>query len=62
MAKQKITEGVLPSAVYQDVGFRDYSTFYRAFLKMEKISPKEWNKKAAIQSGNFSFQYDSRNH
>ena len=41
-AKQKITEGVLPSAVYQDVGFRDYSTFYRAFLKMEKISPKEF--------------------
>lgn len=40
MAKQKITEGMLPSAVYQDVGFRDYSTFYRAFLKMEKISPK----------------------
>jgi len=33
---------VLPSAVYQDVGFRDYSTFYRAFLKMEKISPKEF--------------------
>ena len=42
MAKQKITEGMLPSAVYQDVGFRDYSTFYRAFLKMEKISPKEF--------------------
>ena len=53
---------MLPSVVYQDVGFRDYSTFYRAFLKMEKISPKEWNKKAAMQSGNFSFQYDSRNH
>ena len=42
MAKQKITEGMLPSVVYQDVGFRDYSTFYRAFLKMEKISPKEF--------------------
>ena len=42
IAKQKITEGMLPSAVYQDVGFRDYSTFYRAFLKMEKISPKEF--------------------
>ena len=42
IAKQKITEGMLPSVVYQDVGFRDYSTFYRAFLKMEKISPKEF--------------------
>ena len=26
----------------QSLGFRDYSTFYRAFLKMEKISPKEF--------------------
>ena len=42
MAKQKITEGCAPSAVYLEVGFKDYSTFYRAFLKMEKISPKEF--------------------
>lgn len=42
IAKQKITEGTAPSAVYYEVGFKDYSTFYRAFLKMEQISPKEF--------------------
>ncbi len=40
MAKQKMTEGSSPSSVYYEVGFKDYSTFYRAFQKMEQISPK----------------------
>ena len=30
------------SFLFLEVGFKDYSTFYRAFLKMEKISPKEF--------------------
>ena len=41
---------------YTRIKFPAYDVFH------QKISPKEWNKKAAIQSGNFSFQYDSRNH
>lgn len=44
MAKQKMTEGVSPSAIFHEVGFKDYSTFYRAFQKMEQISPKEFAK------------------
>lgn len=43
MAKQKIMEGVLPSEVYYQVGFNDYSTFYRCFEKTEGISPKEFS-------------------
>lgn len=42
MAKQKITEGISPSAVYYEVGFQEYSTFYRAFKKMEQITPAEF--------------------
>lgn len=44
MAKQKMAEGKAPSAIYHEVGFKDYSTFYRAFQKMEKNSPKEFAK------------------
>lgn len=40
VAKQKMTEGVSPSSVCFEVGFKDYSTFYRTFQKMEQISPK----------------------
>lgn len=43
LAKQKMMEGVLPSKVYLETGFSDYSTFYRAFLKSENISPKEFH-------------------
>ena len=42
MAKQKITSGALPSKVYLETGFSDYSTFYRAFLKTENMSPKDF--------------------
>lgn len=42
IAKQKITEGELLSTLYLDVGFADYSTFYRAFKSVEHISPKEF--------------------
>lgn len=44
IAKQKMTEGLSPSAIYNEIGFTDYSTFYRAFLKMEQISPKDFAK------------------
>ena len=42
MAKQKITSGALPSKVYLETGFSVYSTFYRAFLKTENMSPKDF--------------------
>ena len=42
MAKQKITSGALPSKVYLETGFSDYSTFYRASLKSENMSPKDF--------------------
>lgn len=40
--KAKITSGALPSKVYLETGFSDYSTFYRAFLKTENMSPKDF--------------------
>ncbi len=42
IAKQKIAEGISPSAVYYEVGYLDYSSFYRAFHKMEGVTPKEF--------------------
>lgn len=45
IAKQKISEGALPSEIYYQVGFNDYSTFYRAFEKLEGISPSTFYKK-----------------
>ena len=41
-AKLLIEEGVLPSKVYWDVGFSNYSTFFRAFKKTEHISPEQF--------------------
>ncbi len=41
-AKLLIEEGAYPSKVYLDVGFSDYSTFYRAFKKLEQISPEQF--------------------
>ena len=36
--------GDLPSKVWQDCGFHDYSGFYRAFTKLYGLSPKEYLK------------------
>ena len=41
-SKLLIKEGALPTKVYMDVGFSDYSTFYRAFKKSENISPEKF--------------------
>ena len=40
VAKQFMLEGTLPTKVYDLVGFKDYSTFYRSFERLEGITPK----------------------
>lgn len=43
-AKALIQEGALLETVGQDVGFADYSTFYRAFKKEYGISPRQYRR------------------
>ena len=40
IAKQLMTDGVLPGDVYAECGFRDYTNFYRAFKAEYGISPR----------------------
>ncbi|MBR2048185.1 MAG: helix-turn-helix domain-containing protein [Oscillospiraceae bacterium] len=42
MAKQMLSEGISSSEAYQQCGFGDYSSFYRAFRAEYGISPKEY--------------------
>ncbi len=42
VAKQELSHGVSPSEVFLLSGFKDYSTFYRAFLKSEGVTPKDF--------------------
>ena len=44
VAKQEMANGIPPSQVYLLIGFKDYSTFYRTFQKLEGMSPKEFYK------------------
>lgn len=48
-AKALITEGVALEIVGHQVGFSDYSTFYRAFKQEYGISPRQYRK---LQEGN----------
>lgn len=41
LAKEMIDAGTQPSDVYQQCGFRDYTTFFRSFKQHFGISPKE---------------------
>lgn len=44
LAKEAIQKGVQPTDLYLQCGFRDYTTFYRAFKQQFSQSPKEaWN-------------------
>lgn len=43
-AKALIQQGTLLETVGQDVGFADYSTFYRAFRKEYGISPRQYRR------------------
>ena len=40
-AQQLITQGGKPTDIYTQCGFRDYSTFYRAYLKYHGHSPNK---------------------
>ncbi len=48
MAKNLIMEGRKATAIYNDCGFNDYSTFYRAFTRCTGVTPEEFKK---IQEG-----------
>lgn len=41
-AKQKMSEGISTTAVCQQCGFGDYSSFYRAFKSAYQVSPREF--------------------
>ena len=41
-AKLLIKQGAYPTKIYPEVGFSDYSSFYRAFKKLEQISPEQF--------------------
>lgn len=41
-AKELISSGMTPGAVYQNCGFGDYANFYRAFKAEYGISPREY--------------------
>lgn len=42
LAKSLISKGVPITSVCYDVGFNDYSCFYKAFMKLESKSPKSF--------------------
>ena len=46
-AKELITSGMTPGAVYRHCGFGDYANFYRAFKAEYGISPREYADQAA---------------
>ena len=46
-AKELITSGMTPGAVYRHCGFGDYTNFYRAFKAEYGISPREYADQAA---------------
>lgn len=53
VAKQLMSEGVSTTAVCQQCGFGDYSSFYRAFKAAYQISPREFSarlKKSALDN------------
>lgn len=54
-AKQLMSDGLIPSAVYTKCGFADYANFYRAFKAEYGITPKEFKEYAdssKLKSGN----------
>lgn len=44
LAKQIMQVGGTPTEVFHRCGFKDYSNFYRTFLKYENMTPKEFMK------------------
>lgn len=46
-AKRLISEGKQPTKIYAEVGFKDYSTFYKAYVNYFGYSPSKENDKNA---------------
>ena len=44
IAKALLAEGKNVSEVYGSVGFNDYSSFLKAFVKLVGVSPKKYSK------------------
>ena len=44
-AKNFISNGMHPTKVYFECGFKDYSSFYRAYIKKYGTSPSEMSRK-----------------
>ena len=42
LAKGLLNQGLRPSVIYTQCGFRDYATFYRAFVGEYGLSPREY--------------------
>lgn len=57
-AKQLMSEGVSTTAVCQQCGFGDYSSFYRAFKSAYQISPREFS--ARLKK--YNAESEERNH
>lgn len=44
IAKSLLRNGISPGDVCGKVGYNDYSSFYKMFLKLEKVSPRDYSK------------------
>lgn len=51
-AQELIMQGVSPVATARQIGFENYSSFYRAFRKRYHMSPSEWREQASQQQPN----------
>ena len=40
-ARKRLTENGYPTKVYMECGYNDYSSFYKAYLKMFGVAPSE---------------------
>lgn len=49
MAKKMIEEGMPLEQVGKEVGYRDHSTFYRAFRRYTGCSPREYRTKLTVE-------------
>ncbi|MCH1960101.1 AraC family transcriptional regulator [Romboutsia hominis] len=49
-AKKLMHQGLLPSKIYEECGYNDYATFYRAFKMVNNMTPSEYMKKISKNS------------
>lgn len=51
-AQELISQGVSPVCAARQIGFGNYSSFYRAFRKRYHLSPSEWMERASHEQPN----------